>query len=175
MNAKNLLNDIVRKSKGKGEVLNIEWGDSEHEFAKASLHNSRSSKELSGSIQASGEKLLVKIEHTNYSEQYARKLIRTNLLKLGVTAEQLLVNVNRPRVGSVITTRHYVNQLTGGQEVELTPETAYYAVDSDYIDCNERLLGQRFKAEFVEQLRSMCGGGSASKNDYTKFRLTKLL
>jgi len=147
------------------------WDSNAEEKGAIVLKNLKNKKEAVGKFAIEGDQIRIKINSTLYGESYLKKIILEDLLNTEVSQTNILLELNVPKIGSIITTRKFIDQLEPGAIVDLMIGTYYYSVNSDLIDCNGWQLSKSFKGVFQGQTEKSCDNGSLPSLTYTIFRL----
>ena len=180
MSLKDQVEQAIKVTPNTSNSLSLDWESEPDNLVNFKAENSRLAKAIDGKLFVFDNVLIVLIITTNYSKRYTKHKLRSELQKLSINANNLLFerplafNLRNPRVGDVVTTKRFINQLQPGQQVTLDSDTDCFAVNSDLLECNGQPLRSAFKADFIHQFDSRCGSNNLPALTYTKFRLVQL-
>ncbi len=173
MSIKKQIDTAIKELDRNKDDLFLKWVDKSQLLGNFKVKNAALNKEASGRVKVINKQLIARIIYSNYSRNYIRKKLRLALEKSGIDKNAIQVKLNTPKIGSIVTTQQFINELTQGDIVDLEKDTYYFSVDSDLIDCNGSVFREKFQAAFIEQIKSRCDDPSSQASLYTKFKLQK--
>ncbi len=157
---------------GNAPNSNVKWSNLTESQAKFELINQNLDKSVSGMLRFKDGALVAAIKSTNYiSSRYISKKINNELLELGFHHQEFSVEYDVPEIGSVITTKEFIDDLREGDEVELLGNMYYFSKDDDDVDCNGWLLRQNWMAVFIEYIERGCDGSTNYPSTYSVFEI----